>query len=165
MEYIKIAKVSNVVLHRRGTATQGTLHLTTHHLIFESPQLSTEFWFPYPLIYGVHKNPGSTLLSKLTSTNQIQLEGTDSQNYKLYQGKDLWSFVNIKVIGKDYAVFSLDFGGDLHLQARKVYDSILNLTVLSNITQLYAFIYISNNLERKLPSPDRNLHVVTIVSP
>ncbi|CAI4579446.1 BBL_G0030470.mRNA.1.CDS.1 [Saccharomyces cerevisiae] len=154
MEYIKIAKVSNVVLHRRGTATQGTLHLTTHHLIFESPQLSTEFWFPYPLIYGVHKNPGSTLLSKLTSTNQIQLEGTDSQNYKLYQGKDLWSFVNIKVIGKDYAVFSLDFGGDLHLQARKVYDSILNLTVLSNITQLYAFIYISNNLERKLPSPD-----------
>ncbi|KOG98691.1 phosphatidylinositol-3-phosphatase YMR1 [Saccharomyces eubayanus] len=154
MEYIKIAKVSNVVLHRRGTATEGTLHLTTHHLIFESPQLSTEFWFPYPLIYGVHKNPGSTLLSKLTSTNQIQLEGTDSQNYRLYQGKDLWSFVNIKIIGKDYVVFSLDFGSDLHLQARKVYESILNLTVVGNINKLYAFIYMSNNLERKLPAPN-----------
>ncbi|CAI4045289.1 hypothetical protein SUVZ_10G2930 [Saccharomyces uvarum] len=154
MEYIKIAKVSNVVLHRRGTATEGTLHLTTHHLIFESPQLSTEFWFPYPLIYGVHKNPGSTLLSKLTSTNQIQLEGTDSQNYRLYQGKDLWSFVNIKIIGKDYVVFSLDFGSDLHLQARKVYESILNLTVVGNINKLYAFIYMSNNLERKLSAPN-----------
>uniref|UniRef100_A0A8C5Z861 MTMR6-9 GRAM domain-containing protein n=1 Tax=Marmota marmota marmota TaxID=9994 RepID=A0A8C5Z861_MARMA len=82
-QYIKIAKVSNVVLHRRGTATQGTLHLTTHHLIFESPQLSTEFWFPYPLIYGVHKNPGSTLLSKPPTAYSLSLSLIGEKCYNL----------------------------------------------------------------------------------
>lgn len=35
MEYIKIPKVSDVALFRRGKSSRGTLHLTTHHMIFQ----------------------------------------------------------------------------------------------------------------------------------
>ncbi|KAG5366029.1 Phosphoinositide 3-phosphatase [Yarrowia sp. B02] len=35
MEYIKISKVSDVALFRRGKSSRGTLHLTTHHMIFQ----------------------------------------------------------------------------------------------------------------------------------
>ena len=64
MEYIKIAKVDNVILHRKGNPLKGALHLTTHHLIFTSDLVSNEFWFPYPMISATFKNRGSALLSK-----------------------------------------------------------------------------------------------------
>ncbi|KAG5357290.1 Phosphoinositide 3-phosphatase [Yarrowia sp. C11] len=35
MDYIKISKVSDVALFRRGKSSRGTLHLTTHHMIFQ----------------------------------------------------------------------------------------------------------------------------------
>ncbi|CDK24516.1 unnamed protein product [Kuraishia capsulata CBS 1993] len=68
MDYIKIAKVSNITLHRRAQSVDGTLHLTTHHLIFTLPSSSAaskgsrEFWLCYPMIEKVEFKLGSSLL-------------------------------------------------------------------------------------------------------
>ena len=118
------------------------MHLTTHHLIFTSTLLAREFWFAYPTIGAVFKNRGSALISKFKDHTEC--------HDPLYSGKDIWSFSNIKVIGKDYTVFSLDFQ-DEHI-AQDVYDSILKLTVLQEETQLYAFIYTPNKAEKPFDS-------------
>ncbi|XDT29322.1 Myotubularin phosphatase domain [Nakaseomyces glabratus] len=137
MEYIKISKVDDVTLHRRGKSAVGTLHLTTHHLIFESPSLKTEFWFAHHLIGSVFKNYGSALLS---------VPGYDIN--ATVGDKDLWSMTNVKIIGKDFTVFSLDFL--IELEANEFYDSLMNLTVLEDPHKLYAYIYKPNELETKL---------------
>ncbi|SCU93338.1 LAME_0F03444g1_1 [Lachancea meyersii CBS 8951] len=147
MEYIKIAKhvlsqVDDVVMHKKGVSANGTLHLTTHHLIFASALFAREFWFAYPTIGSVFKNRGSTLISKYKNHSDCE--------DPLYEDKDMWQFWNIKIIGKDYTVFSLDFEDER--LAQDVYDSMLKLTVLHEATQLYAFIYPSNRAEQRFNS-------------
>ncbi|SCU84426.1 LADA_0D01618g1_1 [Lachancea dasiensis] len=144
MEYIKVAKVDDVIMHKKGTSACGVLHLTTHHLIFTSKLFSREFWFAYPTISAVFKNRGSALISKFKDHTECQ--------DPLYYGKDIWLFWNIKIIGKDFTVFSLDFEEE-HV-AQDVYDSILKLTVLHEEQQLYAFIYTPNKAEACLNSWD-----------
>ncbi|KAM3162399.1 Myotubularin phosphatase domain-containing protein [Lachancea thermotolerans] len=153
MEYIKIANVDDVILHRRGISAKGTLHLTTHHMIFSSAMLAREFWFAYPTIGAAFKNRGSALISKSKDHNERQ--------DPLYSGMDIWSFCNIKIVGKDYTVFSLDFQDER--MAQDVYDSVLKLTVLQEETQLYAFIYTPNKAEKPFNSwniydPVREFH-------
>ncbi|CDF90290.1 ZYBA0S06-05138g1_1 [Zygosaccharomyces bailii CLIB 213] len=146
MEYIKIARVENVLLHRKGLIIQGTLHLTTHHLIFTSNCLSKEFWFSYPTIASVFKNVGSTLITKLDKKGDLPQNEYNSEALRTYyEDKDLWSFINIKIIGKDYTIFSLDFLNDR--EAKDVYESLLKLTVLDEVSQLYAFIYSPTDAE------------------
>lgn len=146
MEYIKIAKVDNVLLHRKGIVVPGTLHLTTHHLIITSSGLSKEFWFSYPTIQSVFKNVGSALISKLDRDGNLPQEDQNSETLtRFYKDKDLWSFINIKIVGKEYTVFSLDFINEA--EAKDVYDSLLKLTVLDEVSQLYAFIYLSTNAD------------------
>lgn len=135
MEYIKVSKVDGVTLHRRGKSNVGTLHLTTHHLIFTSDTLKTEFWFAYHLIGSVFKNYGSALLS---------VPGYDID----HKEEDLWLMTNIKIIGKEFTVFSLDF--KMEIEASEVYDSLLNLTVLDDLHKLYAFLYMPNKMEENL---------------
>lgn len=147
MEYIKIAKVDDVLLHRKGIVIKGSLHLTTHHLIFTSEYLSREFWVSYPTIGSLFKNHGSALLTKVDKIDSTNATGSYGE---FYSGQDLWSFTNIKIIGKDYTVFSIDFFDDI--EARDVYDSLLKLTVLNEVSQLYAFIYTPNNAETNFDS-------------
>lgn len=148
MEYIKIAKVDDVLLHRRGAVTRGTLHLTTHHLIFTSDALSREFWVSYSTIASVFKNHGSALISRIDQHKEFM---SQDANYKdLYKGKDLWSFINIKIIGKDYTVFSIDLSNEI--EARDVFDSLLKLTVLKDISLSYAFIYSPSSAESQFNS-------------
>ncbi|GME91047.1 unnamed protein product [[Candida] boidinii] len=82
MEYIKITRVDNVILHRRGKSVKGTLHLTTHHLIFTMPApppppeqngsnsltqasvANRELWLCYPMIEKLDFNKGSAMLFK-----------------------------------------------------------------------------------------------------
>lgn len=68
----------------------------------------------------------------------------------LYAGKDIWSFFNIKVITKDYNIFSLDL--DNEKDAQDAYDSICKLTILDDVTKLYAFIYSPNKAETPFDS-------------
>ncbi|CCE64795.1 hypothetical protein TPHA_0I02940 [Tetrapisispora phaffii CBS 4417] len=172
MDYIKVTKVDDVILHRRGNSFKGTLHLTTHHLIFASESLSREFWVSYPIITSVFKNKGSALFSKekvyketnlvnndivtnelnnFTNLNTLNITTNENVN-KWYEGRDLWSFTNIKIIGKDYTVFSIDFL--FEEDAKNVYDTLLKLTVLDDISQLYAFIYKPNKTELQYNSWD-----------
>ncbi|AAS50924.2 ABR152Cp [Eremothecium gossypii ATCC 10895] len=142
MDYIKVAKVNNVILHRRGQSVEGTLHLTTHHLIFTGRGLAREFWVSYPTIGAVFKNRGSALISKQRSGEGVA--------ESLYWDKDIWSVAQIKVVGKDYTVFSLDFA--VEASAQDVFESLLHLTVLHQVSQLYAFIYLPNRVEAPFDS-------------
>lgn len=173
MDYIKIAKVDNVILHKKGQPLLGTLHLTTHHLIFTSELISKEFWFPYPMISNVFKNNGSALISKMdnglptyTNINDTNNNNNNNNNsnsikkkakniplietLKWFENIDIWSMANIKIIGKDYTIFSLDFIN--HTNANDVFDSLIKLTVLPSVTNLYAFIYQPNSIETKFNS-------------
>lgn len=93
----------------------------------------------------VFKNSGSALVANNMNVSEVDLNG-------LYSGKDIWSFVSIKIVGKDYTIFSLDFSSELI--AQEVFDSILRLTVLNHTSQLYAFIYTPNKLEAGFNSWD-----------
>ncbi|KAG0381052.1 hypothetical protein BGX24_000030 [Mortierella sp. AD032] len=53
MDDIKIAKVPGVQLEKGQSTYIGTLHLTTHHLIFAHPE--QEIWISYPTIHTVEK--------------------------------------------------------------------------------------------------------------
>lgn len=68
MQYLKVTKVEDVTLYRRGSSSTGTLHLTTHHIIFTMDNKSEgrpmELWFCYPMIERVDFNRGSALLYK-----------------------------------------------------------------------------------------------------
>ncbi|SMN21027.1 similar to Saccharomyces cerevisiae YJR110W YMR1 Phosphatidylinositol 3-phosphate (PI3P) phosphatase [Maudiozyma saulgeensis] len=160
MEYLKITKIENVVLHKKGIPTIGTLHLTTHHLIFTSRNLTKEFWVPYPLILSIFKNQGSTLLTRykdLDEMIQFQVSQsftkdklTNQRNLiQWYTINDIWSLINIKIILKDYTIFSIDFPIIDNI-ANDVYDSLYNLTLGVSFDQLYAFLYVSNESELKL---------------
>lgn len=171
MEYIKITKIDDVILYKKGAPIIGTLHLTTHHLIFTSNDLNKEFWVPYPLISSVFKNQGSVLLSRYKDLDdwihhqlpvsltkqQLQLQ---KKIINWYTNIDLWSIINIKIITKDYTIFSIDFPVVSLPQnnlGNDVYESIMNLTLCNSIEQLYAFLYIPNDLELNLN--DTSYHI------
>ncbi|KAJ2243941.1 phosphatidylinositol-3-phosphatase ymr1, partial [Coemansia sp. RSA 475] len=52
MDHIRVSKVEQMRLVRSGNNTEyvGTLHLTTHHMIFSAGDL--ELWIPYPMIHS-----------------------------------------------------------------------------------------------------------------
>lgn len=159
MENIKVARTSNVILHKNGKAAIGTLHLTAHHIIFSSEELTSEIWVPCPMVNTVFKNTGSTLLSRYADLDELQtteLPQADTpaklaqlkKKLQWYQDNDMWTVTNIKIICKDYSVLSVDF--PLASIANDVYDSLFSLTVLSSVKQLYAFLYTPNETEKKL---------------
>ncbi|ODQ50914.1 phosphatases II [Saitoella complicata NRRL Y-17804] len=63
MDLIRVAKVPDVQLIRRGVTVTGTLHLTTHHLIFSAP--NTELWVCYPIIHTLDRRPNFGGMSAL----------------------------------------------------------------------------------------------------
>jgi len=168
MEYLKITKIEDVVLHKKGIPTIGTLHLTTHHLIFTSKSLTKEIWVPYPLILSVFKNQGSTLLTRYKdldemiqyqvpqSFTKIQLS-SQKKLIQWYTNNDMWSLINIKIVLKDYTIFSIDFPIDDNI-ANDVYDSLYNLTLGVSLDQLYAFLYTPNEVELKLKDTSYRLY-------
>ncbi|ETN45510.1 uncharacterized protein HMPREF1541_09342 [Cyphellophora europaea CBS 101466] len=140
MERTRAAKAENVILARRGEQTQGTLHLTPHHLIFQysppttSPaaaafsqqQPSTdqragstpsarprELWIGYPIIHTCVFRPSPTASRQPSS---IRLRGRD------------FSFVCFYISDER--------------RARDVYDSIRSWTCkIGRLDKLYAFSY------------------------
>ncbi|KAJ1921154.1 phosphatidylinositol-3-phosphatase ymr1 [Mycoemilia scoparia] len=51
MEKIRLTKINNVQLVKKGELHNGTLHLTNHHIIFHTS--SFELWVGYTLLYSV----------------------------------------------------------------------------------------------------------------
>lgn len=77
-----MTKVDDVVMYRRGQKYSGTLHLTTHHIIFtivpdannDTKKKPSELWFCYPMIERVDFNRGSALLYE-ADPNSVDASG------------------------------------------------------------------------------------------
>ncbi|KAG7812368.1 hypothetical protein KL921_001600 [Ogataea angusta] len=132
MEYIKITKVDDVLLFRRGVSHKGTLHLTTHHLIFTLPPSASgmrELWCCYPMIEKVELNRGSSQLYLL-----------DAETHP-----SLCRGASLRVRCRDFTYLAFDFA-DLS-QCQDVFESIMKLTCIDDIDKVYAFIYTPIKIE------------------
>ncbi|CAN6610827.1 phosphoinositide 3-phosphatase [Trichomonascus vanleenenianus] len=119
MEYIKVAKVPNVKLIRLGNASVGTLHLTTHHMIFREDTSSREIWVCYPIIAEVERRPFNPAVGHAV----------------------------LKVRCRDFTYFALNFDADA--VSKDVFDSVMKLTCVSSVDKLYAFMYKPGSAERR----------------
>lgn len=167
MEYIKIAKVDDISLYKRGQSVNGSLHLTTHHLIFtlpppgpgETASGSRELWLCYPMIEKVEFKLGSSLLyldlannnaasSLVGTTNADSIDmqmigpkrGSDTKQVQLYDGACL------RIRCRDFTFLSFDFP-DVK-QCNDAFESIMKLTCLDSIDKVYAFIYTPLKIEQ-----------------
>ncbi|KAG8934588.1 hypothetical protein FRC02_009668 [Tulasnella sp. 418] len=118
MDKIKVPKVERVQCIRPQSQVYGTIHLTTHHLIFnfeegENAQTDEEMWVPYPLISSVVRLP------------------------QTLQGHARLAFRT-----RTFETFTLVFGKDS--EATDVFESVRELTVVTSVQQLYAFDYAPN---------------------
>ncbi|KAF2101676.1 phosphatases II [Rhizodiscina lignyota] len=124
MEKIRISKVDDVTLSQRGVRVEGTLHLTSHHLIFnykqpapadqpEAKSRTQELWLTYPMIAYCTYRPVPPASHQAPS---------------------------IRLRCRDFKFVAFHFVSDT--KARDVYDSIKSLTCrLGRIEKLYAFSY------------------------
>ncbi|KAI9796947.1 MAG: hypothetical protein M1833_005893 [Piccolia ochrophora] len=146
MDKIRISKVDDVQILRRGIPLAGTLHLTQHHLIFshtpDPPSPSDEahpdrpktkpreLWITYPII------------SHCTFRPTPPASGLSS---------------SIRLRCRDFTFVTFHFAEDK--AARDVYDSIRALTCkLGRIEKLYAFSY------RPLP-PEKDVNGWNLYDP
>lgn len=122
-------QVENVSILHHGTAQLGTLHLTTHHLIFKrAPEAEvegakkqptpSEIWIAYPIIATAYRYPPSA-----SAPAHLRLRNRD------------FSFVQFR------------FESDR--ECRDVFDSIRALTVIKGIEKLYAFYYQPGAVEKR----------------
>ncbi|KAI9679773.1 MAG: hypothetical protein M1817_004787 [Caeruleum heppii] len=138
MEKIRIPKVDDVQIIRRGIPLSGTLHLTPHHLIFShtpsspsedsvagAPEKSPrarpkELWITYPIIAQCSIRPAPP-------------------------GSGLSSSIRLRC--RDFTFVTFHFAEDQ--EARDVFESIKALTCkLGRIEKLYAFSYRPQQPER-----------------
>ncbi|KAF8912061.1 protein phosphatase [Gymnopilus junonius] len=115
MDAIRVSKVVEQVLFTKaGSVSEGTIHLTAHHVIFRyNDSEQKEMWMPYPLISLVNRRPQN-------------LQGQSQINFQT----------------RTFESFSLTFQMDS--EASDVFESVKELTVATSVTQLYAFFYTPN---------------------
>ncbi|KAG7092604.1 hypothetical protein E1B28_008947 [Marasmius oreades] len=114
MDAIRISKVEDVLCTKAGAALKGTIHLTTHHLIFRyDDNKEKEMWTPYPLI---------SLVNRLPQTLQGQCPLTFHT--------------------RTFEIFSITFTKES--DASDVFESVKELTVALSVFHLYAFSYQPN---------------------
>ncbi|KAI5124007.1 hypothetical protein M0805_003839 [Coniferiporia weirii] len=111
MEVLKIAKVEGVQCRRTGETVTGILHLTAHHLIFECEGGAEEEMWV--------PYPLISLVTRLPLT----LEG----------------YSPLAIHLRNFRSFTLLFKRDT--ETLDVFDSVKGLTVISSVSQLYAFFY------------------------
>lgn len=130
-------KVEGVTLWRRGVRYDGTLHLTSHHIIFsyvppkselESAQSSSstskprELWIAYPMIAFCTYRPAPT--------------ASRQQSY-------------IRLRCRDFTFIAFHFPTES--KAKDTYETIRNLTCrLGRIEKLYAFNYQAQGPEKQV---------------
>ncbi|KAF8511020.1 protein phosphatase [Hysterangium stoloniferum] len=114
MDSIRVAKVSGVICSKPASTTTGTLHLTAHHIIYNTDgAVDSEMWVPYPLI---------SLVTRLPQT----LHGLTPLSFRC----------------RTFETFTLSFSNEQ--DALDVFDSVKELTVTTSVTQLYAYNYEPN---------------------
>ncbi|KAJ4361910.1 phosphatidylinositol-3-phosphatase ymr1 [Neocucurbitaria cava] len=126
MERIRVSKVEDVYLLRRGTRFDGTLHLMPHHIVFSylpspaadappdaKPPRQKEVWITYPMISYCCLKPCPPVLRQQPS---------------------------IRIRCRDFTFFAFFFPDEK--QARDVYDSIRALSCkIGRLDKLLAFSY------------------------
>ncbi|KAF2738807.1 phosphatases II [Polyplosphaeria fusca] len=126
MERIRVSKVDNVTLWRRGTRFDGTLHLMPHHIVFRylpvpppgssppaQPPRPKEVWITYPMISHCVLRPSPPVSHQEPS---------------------------IRLRCRDFTFFAFNFLDDK--KARDVYDSIRALSCkIGRLDKLLAFAY------------------------
>ncbi|CAI6333092.1 unnamed protein product [Periconia digitata] len=132
MEKIRVSKVENVKLWRRGQPYTGALHVMPHHLVFSAspppttstsakPQRAKEVWITYPMISHCSLRPSPT--SHMQPTLRLRC--------------------------RDFTFYGFEFQDDK--QARDVYDSIRSLSCkLGRLDKLQAFSYKPKSPENEL---------------
>ncbi|KAI9846923.1 MAG: hypothetical protein M1838_001109 [Thelocarpon superellum] len=142
MDKIRISKVDDVQILRRGVPLSGTLHLTPHHLIFSHPPTPPneppapsgpdtptkarpkELWITYPMVSHCAFRPTSPA-SGLASSIRLRC--------------------------RDFTFVTFHFSEDQ--AAKDVYESIKSLTCkLGRIEKLYAFTYQPQRPEKDVNS-------------
>ncbi|THH28927.1 hypothetical protein EUX98_g5268 [Antrodiella citrinella] len=114
MDAIRVAKVEDVLCSKGGTSHRGTIHLTTHHLIFRyDDSAKDEMWVPYPLV---------SLVTRLPQT--------------------MYGLSPLTIRTRTFETFTLTFKSEKEVS--DVFESIKELTVATSINQLYAFDYTPN---------------------
>lgn len=118
------------ILHK-GKPTPGTLHLTPHHLIFNSVAPTSpggskvalsgpsEIWITYPIIASLYRNPPSAS-----------------------------SPAHIRLRNRDFSFLTIQFKTER--ECRDVFESIKALTVVKGgVEKLYAFYYKPGGAEKR----------------
>ncbi|KAK9322773.1 protein-tyrosine phosphatase-like protein [Lipomyces orientalis] len=114
-----INQVDNVEMVRRGLHTPGSLHLTTHHLIFREDHPSTkEVWVCYPIMAYVERRPFSAFTG----------------------------FSALRIRCRDFAFLSFNFNNERDSKA--VFETLTALACVPIVDHLYAFYYHPGSAER-----------------
>ncbi|CAG8435838.1 671_t:CDS:2 [Funneliformis caledonium] len=111
MDFLKLTKVQNVQLEKSKEVIEGTLHLTTHQMIFKYSNEKEELWISYPIIHTVERRPPTS-------------------------EPKLWPLL-IKCRNFIFVTLSVP----VEREAIDVFDTIQKLTCISSISQVYAFYY------------------------
>ncbi|KAF2020595.1 phosphatases II [Aaosphaeria arxii CBS 175.79] len=134
MEKIRISKVEDVTMWRRGTRFEGNLHLMPHHIVFNylpppppdappstKPPRPREVWITYPMISHCVLRPSPPASHQSPS---------------------------IRIRCRDFTFFAFHFLDDK--RARDVYDSIRGLSCkIGRLDRLLAFSYVPKPPEDK----------------
>ncbi|KAK9467072.1 protein-tyrosine phosphatase-like protein [Lipomyces arxii] len=116
-----INQVNDVEMVRRGVHSTGSLHLTTHHLIYkENAQAKKEVWVCYPIMALVERRP-----------------------YSVFTG-----FSALRIRCRDFAFLSFNFRNEG--ESKAVFDTLMALTCVSSVDNLYAFYYHPGSVERSI---------------
>ncbi|KAK9359669.1 protein-tyrosine phosphatase-like protein [Lipomyces starkeyi] len=119
LDKIKVTLVNDVEMVRRGVHTPGTLHLTTHHLIFRENAVSNkEVWVCYPIMAYVERRPFSAFTG----------------------------FSALRIRCRDFAILSFNFNNERDSKA--VFDTLMALACVPCVDHLYAFYYHPGSAER-----------------
>ncbi|KAJ2802021.1 phosphatidylinositol-3-phosphatase ymr1 [Coemansia guatemalensis] len=149
MEHLRVTKVERVRLRRGGSSTEyiGTLHLTTHHLIFSAGEL--ELWIGYPLIHSAELVRPPRLARKREDTNAYGIEqqqrrrrsgSVERQQQHMYSEEELveWALEGAIRIRCHHFLFVTMRCEDV----RRLYDifaTVKHLACVRSLRQLYAF--------------------------
>ncbi|KAJ2079407.1 phosphatidylinositol-3-phosphatase ymr1 [Coemansia sp. RSA 988] len=148
MEHLRVTKVERVRLRRGGSITEyiGTLHLTTHHLIFSAGEL--ELWIGYPLVHSAELVRPPRLARKREDANVYGIEqrrrsgSTERQQQYLYSEEELveWALEGAIRIRCHHFLFVTLRCEDV----RRLYDifaTVKHLACVRSLRELYAFDY------------------------
>lgn len=143
---------------RLGKSSLGTLHLTTHHLIFRDNDTKRELWICYPIISHVERrysNNASSYaqpdyaLSSLSnghhaakseiSSNPYANTPSSSPSQRTPTAVTHHTASTIRIRCKDFTFVAFSFSSDA--AAKDTFESLLRLTCIPDVSRLYAFIY------------------------